>query len=83
MLEEKDIDRVWLGVHDLYQEGNWVTVLDESLENTGYIKWTMKWANQPDNFEGKQNCATLISPEGGMDDERCDISLPFFCKLSA
>jgi len=83
MLQEKNIDTAWLGVHDLYQEGDWVTVLDEALENTGYSKWTTKWPNEPDNFNGKQNCARLVSPEGGMGDDTCDLLFPFFCRLSA
>jgi hypothetical protein len=83
MLQEKDIDTAWLGVHDLYQEGDWITVLDEPLRNTGYTKWTTKWPNEPDNHNDAQNCARLISPEGGMDDESCDVLFPFLCKLSA
>ncbi|XP_011341206.1 hemolymph lipopolysaccharide-binding protein-like [Ooceraea biroi] len=83
MMQEKNISAAWLGLHDLYEEGDWVSILDEPLENTGYTSWTTKWPNQPDNNGGNQNCAALVSPEGGMDDVQCGILLHFFCKLPA
>ncbi|XP_011642303.1 hemolymph lipopolysaccharide-binding protein-like [Pogonomyrmex barbatus] len=82
MLQEKNIDAGWLGVHDLYEEGDWVTVTDEALENTGYSKWSTKWPNEPDNFDGNQNCGLLIK-EGGMDDVKCASMHSFFCEISA
>ncbi|KMQ94239.1 hemolymph lipopolysaccharide-binding protein [Lasius niger] len=80
MLQEENIGVAWLGVHDYFEEGDWVTVKGETLENIGYTRWTTKWPNQPDNRDGNQNCAALIT-EGGMDDVKCDISLPFFCEI--
>lgn len=80
MLEEKNINAAWLGLHDYFEEGDWVTVKGEALENTGYTKWTTKWPNEPDNYGGNQHCGALIV-EGGMDDVNCQTSLSFFCEI--
>lgn len=82
MLQEKNVDAAWLGLHDLYEEGDWVTVMDVAIQDTGYTKWTTKWPNEPDNYGGNQNCAVLIK-EGGMDDTKCSIVFPFFCEICA
>nr|XP_012225576.1 PREDICTED: hemolymph lipopolysaccharide-binding protein-like isoform X2 [Linepithema humile]XP_012225577.1 PREDICTED: hemolymph lipopolysaccharide-binding protein-like isoform X2 [Linepithema humile] len=73
-------DEAFLGIHDLYKEGEWVTVLGDSLAKTGYTKWSDKWGGQPDNGGGKQHCGALMK-EGGMDDVACDVSFPFLCEL--
>lgn len=70
----------FLGLHDLYKEGEWVTVLGDSLAKTGYSKWSEKWGGQPDNGGGKQHCGALVQ-DGSMDDVACEIMLPFFCEL--
>jgi len=69
-----------LGIHDLYKEGEWVTLLGDSLARTGYTRWSDKWGGQPDNGGGKQHCGVLMK-EGGMDDVACDVPFPFFCEL--
>ncbi|XP_025159644.1 hemolymph lipopolysaccharide-binding protein-like [Harpegnathos saltator] len=82
LMQEKNIAEAWIGLHDLYEEGDWVTVTDEALENTGYSKWTTKFANLPDNYGGSQNCAVLIT-EGGIDDVSCTLTHSFFCEIPA
>lgn len=77
--------RVWLGVHDIFKEGAFTTVLDEELESVNYTKWAdfNTW-KQPDNGGGtysSQNCVTLVNRgEAGMDDFTCDSKLPYICK---
>ncbi|EFN88914.1 hemolymph lipopolysaccharide-binding protein [Harpegnathos saltator] len=73
-------DEAFLGVHDLYKEGDWVTVLGDSLAKTGYTRWSDKWGGQPDNGGGRQHCGALMK-EGGMDDVACDVPFPFLCEL--
>lgn len=81
ILEENKINQAWLGVHDLYEEGDWNTIMDEPLEATGYSKWTLKIANEPDNYGGKQHCGVLLK-EGGMDDLECTALVAFFCEIA-
>ncbi|KAL6267745.1 hemolymph lipopolysaccharide-binding protein-like [Pogonomyrmex barbatus] len=73
-------NEAFLGIHDLYAEGEWVTVLGDSLAKTGYTRWSDKWGGQPDNGGGKQHCGALMK-EGGMDDVACEVPFPFFCEL--
>lgn len=73
-------DEALLGIHDLYKEGDWVTVLGDSLAKTGYTMWSDKWGGQPDNGGGTQHCGALMK-EGGMDDVSCDVPFPFLCEL--
>lgn len=73
-------DEALLGTHDLYKEGEWVTVMGDSLAKTGYTKWSDKWGGQPDNGGGRQHCGALMK-EGGMDDVACDVAFPFLCEL--
>ncbi|XP_020289442.1 hemolymph lipopolysaccharide-binding protein-like [Pseudomyrmex gracilis] len=75
ILKENNVDEAWLGLHDLYQEGEWVTVTDVPLEDTGYSKWASKYAN-----DNGQNCAALVS-EGGLDNLQCDKLVSFFCEI--
>ncbi|EFN89632.1 Hemolymph lipopolysaccharide-binding protein [Harpegnathos saltator] len=81
ILEENKVNQAWLGVHDLYEEGDWNTILDESMESSGYTKWTSKIANLPDNAGGKQHCGFLLK-DGGMDDFDCASAQSFFCEIN-
>nr|XP_031828216.1 hemolymph lipopolysaccharide-binding protein-like [Nomia melanderi] len=72
-------DEAFIGIHDYYSEGDWVTVLDESLAKTGFTKWSDKWGGQPDNA-GTQNCGAFLA-EGTLDDVSCDSTFPFFCEI--
>lgn len=81
LLDENKINSAWLGVHDLYEEGDWNTILDESMESAGYAKWTTKIANLPDNAAGKQHCGLLLK-DGGMDDFDCNAAQAFICKIN-
>ncbi|XP_014482264.1 PREDICTED: hemolymph lipopolysaccharide-binding protein-like isoform X2 [Dinoponera quadriceps] len=81
VMEENKMTQAWLGVHDLYEEGDWNTILDEPMESSGYAKWTTKIANLPDNAGGKQHCGLLLK-DGGMDDLDCAAGQPFFCEIN-
>ncbi|EZA55159.1 hypothetical protein DMN91_000044 [Ooceraea biroi] len=81
ILEENKVNQAWLGVHDLYEEGDWNTIMDEPMEASGYSKWTSKIANLPDNYNGKQHCG-ILTKDGGMDDIECTSTQAFFCEIS-
>lgn len=91
MLQESNLQglvQAWLGVHELFEEGEWVTVKGDPFVTTEYAKWATKvnfvWGNQPDNLGGNQNCMSIVSgPEGALDDEECSRLNIFFCKISA
>jgi hypothetical protein len=73
-------DIAFVGVHDLYKEGDWVTVLGDSIFKTGYTTWSDKYGGQPDNGGGLQNCGGLFK-DGGLDDINCEMPFAFFCEL--
>ena len=74
-------EEAFLGVHDFFKEGDWVTVLGNSLYTTGYAHWSPTyWGGQPDNKDKNQNCAALIY-QGGMDDVHCHERFAFFCEM--
>lgn len=74
-------DLAYLGVHDLFQSGDWTTVLGTS---PSYLGWNqnrcLNWNRQPYNSDGKQHCMALIRDCHGTDDLWCDKHLPFFCE---
>lgn len=71
-------DAVHVGIHDLFSEGDWVTLFNEPIAKV-YNVWSSKWGRQPDNFGGAQNCGTLYR-DGKLNDVPCSIKLPFFCE---
>ncbi|GAB1862247.1 Hemolymph lipopolysaccharide-binding protein-like isoform X2 [Camponotus japonicus] len=83
ILEENKVSEAWLGIHDLFEEGDWNTVMDESLEATGFSKWTTAFTdvNMPDNLNDGQHCGVLII-NGGMNDRECYHAKAFFCEIT-
>ncbi|XP_054001320.1 hemolymph lipopolysaccharide-binding protein-like [Hylaeus anthracinus] len=77
----ENFERAFVGIHDLYEEGEWLTVASESLEATGFERWSTNWPNLPDNLGGRQNCGVL-EKSGGYDDIDCDATLPYICEIS-
>ncbi|XP_043492817.1 hemolymph lipopolysaccharide-binding protein-like [Polistes fuscatus] len=69
-----------LGIHDLYTEGDWVTIQGDSLAKSGYNAWTDKWGGQPDNGGGIQNCGAMLD-DGKLDDVACNVPFAFFCEI--
>ena len=74
-------DEAFIGIHDLYNEGDWVTILGDSLHKSGYTKWSELWGGQPDNGGGVQHCGALLKDGSGMDDVNCNIRYAFFCEI--
>ncbi|XP_046146156.1 hemolymph lipopolysaccharide-binding protein-like [Osmia bicornis bicornis] len=69
-----------LGLHDLYMEGDWVTILGDPLAVTGFTVWSNSGTGQPDNTGGVQHCAGMLR-DGTMDDINCNIRHAFFCEI--
>nr|CAD7452199.1 unnamed protein product [Timema tahoe] len=67
-----------IGFHDLYTEGNYLTVLGDSLLSTDFVPWG---ANEPNNLGGNpgEDCGTLLR-EGKFNDINCDTKLAYFCE---
>ncbi|XP_077284221.1 C-type mannose receptor 2-like [Arctopsyche grandis] len=72
-------DFIFMGFHDLFQEGKFFNVQGKELEDNGYVRWA---SGQPDNFAKNENCGTMLV-SGGLNDYPCSIALLFFCELSA
>ncbi|KAJ9593480.1 hypothetical protein L9F63_014965 [Diploptera punctata] len=70
-------DYALIGTHDIYEEGQWVTVLDQELHATGYNKWHQ---GEP-NGGMMENCG-VVFPDGKLGDFNCHFgSRSFFCEI--
>lgn len=71
-------DQVLLGMQDIFKEGEFATVLDYQLENSGYTVWSI---GQPDNGGGKgQDCGSMYR-DGTFDDIDCKKPYGFVCEI--
>ncbi|XP_076278655.1 hemolymph lipopolysaccharide-binding protein-like isoform X2 [Lasioglossum baleicum] len=66
----------WLGFHDLFEEGSWVTVNGESIESIDFTPWA---DNEHVDGDG-QNCAVLWMT--GMHDYQCTKTAGFICEIN-
>ncbi|PSN52365.1 Hemolymph lipopolysaccharide-binding protein [Blattella germanica] len=68
----------FVGTHDNYQEGVYVTVQNDTLQSTGF-PW---WPGEPDDNTGWNcGCFQLADTEKfGLSDCLCMATLPFICK---
>ncbi|XP_060590829.1 perlucin-like protein [Ruditapes philippinarum] len=71
----------WIGLSDIQQEGVWIWMETKTpMSQTGYLNWH---PDQPNNYDHKQNCATLNGNNyyGQWNDWHCSASnLPFICE---
>ena len=81
LMKDNKISSAWIGVHDFYQEGEWITINGETLEDTGYSKWTTAFENEQPDGGVHQNCGRLLA-EGGIDDIQCHDVYAFFCEMA-
>jgi hypothetical protein len=73
---------VFIGFHDLYNEGQYLTVFDEPLSSSGFYRWAS--SNQPDNAGGNdtmpgEDCGSMHT-NGGLNDLHCSARVPFICE---
>ncbi|XP_046751852.1 hemolymph lipopolysaccharide-binding protein-like [Diprion similis] len=67
---------VSVGFHDLYEEGDYVTIHGQTVSKTGFNEWSR---GEPNNW-GAENCGSLHL-SGGLNDHKCNAPLPFVCEL--
>nr|XP_031826783.1 hemolymph lipopolysaccharide-binding protein-like [Nomia melanderi] len=76
-MKKEKVSSCWLGAHDQFEEGEWVTVEGKRLD---YERWsTDPFPYQPDNYGGNQNCA--VFKEHGMDDVECTEKHAYICEM--
>lgn len=74
--EKNDVDSVWIGYHDLFEEGAWVTVTGESVDTLGYHGWG---PSEPNNVGRGEDCAVL---GGSINDIPCASQKQFVCEIN-
>ncbi|XP_069694757.1 hemolymph lipopolysaccharide-binding protein-like [Periplaneta americana] len=74
-------DNAFLGFHDLFQEGHYVTIFGDNLNVTGFDKWA---PGQPDNYGDNpgEDCGAFMRHSEGLNDLPCNTPQPFFCEIS-
>ncbi|XP_021923416.1 hemolymph lipopolysaccharide-binding protein-like isoform X2 [Zootermopsis nevadensis] len=72
-------DYAYLGVHDMFSEGQFTTIFGDPLNNTGYMKWV---GGQPDNggAEPGSDCLSLYRAQANFNDLPCNWKLAAFCE---
>ncbi|KAG8237280.1 hypothetical protein J437_LFUL017476 [Ladona fulva] len=56
---ESELKTVWafVGFHDRFKEGEYVTIYGEPLNTTGFTRWSS--AGQPDDYNGAEDCGSV------------------------
>ncbi|XP_025098347.1 snaclec trimecetin subunit beta-like isoform X1 [Pomacea canaliculata] len=67
---------VWLGITDLFEEGVWM--YSGRGTDLTYTKWS---SNQPDNYNGMEDCAALNITTKLWYDTHCGSRLFFVCEV--
>ncbi|XP_021932675.1 hemolymph lipopolysaccharide-binding protein-like isoform X2 [Zootermopsis nevadensis] len=66
----------FIGTHDLYEEGNFVTIHNQTLQEAGYNRWS---PGEP-NGGSTENCGVIFQ-NGLLGNYFCSLPLPFFCEF--
>ncbi|PSN30568.1 Hemolymph lipopolysaccharide-binding protein [Blattella germanica] len=74
-IQAKSKDWCHIGVHDLYLNTRYITVLDEEFTPSSFNKWNQ---NEPTN-NAAENCVGVL-PTGFLGDLGCGTALPFICE---
>lgn len=77
-------NEVWIGIHDQFENGDWLTIFGEPLESTGYVDWIIISDSQnPDNLFGKESCGAIVSSlTVGLNDLPCYNELAYICEFN-
>lgn len=69
-------NQTFIGIHDLFEEGEWLTIEGKTLDQAGYDEWHFKLNNPTGS---PQNCGTLTD-NVDLNDVCCDHKYAFFCE---
>ncbi|PSN38146.1 hypothetical protein C0J52_23786 [Blattella germanica] len=76
ILASQTVESVFfIGVHSLFQEGEFLTIFGEPLEKTGFAKWH---PGQPDNYKGNEHCVAFS--KGALSDIHCNGNYYYICE---
>ncbi|XP_043269965.1 secretory phospholipase A2 receptor-like [Venturia canescens] len=78
MMTDKSVDTAWLGLHDVFENGVWISIFDEPVDHIGWSKWSTRFSPNPSS----DHCATILRTDGAMTDHDCASRIPFVCKAS-
>lgn len=80
LLDDAGLWQAFLGFHDIFAEGDWVTIHDEPLEKTGFAEW-LKGEPSGTSGAGKEDCGGLLLASKKLNDVPCSYRLGFICEL--
>lgn len=80
-MTNETLDGVWLGIHDLFEQGTWVTLAGEPIAAMSYYPWAK---DEPNNWHDEQHCGILWARQKteGISDASCAIKESFICEIS-
>lgn len=73
-----NVQKVFVGLHDLYHEEEFVTIHGESIGETGFNRWQ---DGEPNNGAKHDQHCVVLNDDGKYDDIQCAIRLPYVCEL--
>ncbi|XP_069699263.1 hemolymph lipopolysaccharide-binding protein-like isoform X2 [Periplaneta americana] len=76
MFDDWRNDWAYIGIHDHYVEGQYVTIFDTPVNETGFSKW---YSSEPDGG-ASQNCGVVRRNLGTLGNAPCNVKLAFFCE---
>ncbi|KDR07896.1 hemolymph lipopolysaccharide-binding protein-like [Zootermopsis nevadensis] len=68
-------NHVFMGVSDIAREGHFMSVLGETLNSTGYLRWS---SNQPDG--GRNEDCLVLTVNSFLHDTACAAEVAFICE---
>ncbi|PSN36987.1 hypothetical protein C0J52_15834 [Blattella germanica] len=66
----------FIGISDLENEGEWKTIFDMPLNQTGFTQWARRG---PDGGR-QENCGDILLGIGKLNDSPCEAVRPFICE---
>ncbi|GLH13393.1 Lectin subunit alpha [Gryllus bimaculatus] len=68
---------LFIGFNDKEQEGFYVTIFGDPVASLGHARWH---PGQPDDWDKKEDCGTVWTESGGLNDYICDGKMGFICE---